>query len=845
MPRWTLLLFCSLTACVSAQETELESTTEPEQAIQQVQPQLVEQSFFTDRIASLWIDFDQQVASPEDWPSQSDGFRIVDIEVLATQTEPAGSRARIRFLPTQTGVLTLPALDFQSENTHYKSKPIQIFVREPQRSGQMSLELKPQKLQVYVGEALRIDLSWHSSLQAAALKHLKLFPDYFSDPDLAIVIPRNTAPEAQQVGLPIGGRRVIATRSRIADNERALGTLELPLYLRFQRPGHYTLPSTQLECAVLEKPEQSFARYAAHFNNSLFDSVEPDERYSRVYTTAPAIEIEVLPLPIDPEQAPFTGLFEPVSIQVSAQPTELEIGQLLELELKVSSNAPHGMLELPPLSQQAGLRERFVVDDQYTRLWHTEGSLFRTRLRPLTTATPAIPALHFRTFDPNTGRYQNIQTQPIPLQLHPSKGQTFIPISSFAGAAVPLSSQPQGIWNNLQKNPMNDTLNLIIQLLNHLFWPLLGLGPLLFLCLRPLVRERRRRALQPEYARRVAAYKNFKKIAADSPEKWPAFLQFMASTFDSREKAWTRGDSERALEKIGADRESIHSLSTIHRAVDAAQFSSQAPQPNYQALDPIAKKIIHWSSQLSLVLCLLTLSFTPRAEASEWDDAAQSFAQAQAAPAGSDASLADYKVAALKFENLAATHQHGGEAWRNAGNAWFQAGELGRAIVAYRSAQALRPFDAALAQSLAAARGSALNSVPDSRNWLQKIPRSWLKITVLVGNTLFWLSLLYSLRHRHRRAYLCNLALALALLSSAGYLSLRSLQAQSQGCIIVDSLYAKKGPSYAYANAFNEALHDGLECSLIETRDGWHHIQLNDQRTCWVPQNTVQFIQFD
>ena len=94
MPRWTLLLFCSLTACVSAQETELESTTEPEQAIQQVQPQLVEESFFTDRIASLWIDFDQQVASPEDWPSQSDGFRIVDIEVLATQTQPAGRHAK-------------------------------------------------------------------------------------------------------------------------------------------------------------------------------------------------------------------------------------------------------------------------------------------------------------------------------------------------------------------------------------------------------------------------------------------------------------------------------------------------------------------------------------------------------------------------------------------------------------------------------------------------------------------------------------------------------------------------------------------------------------------------------
>jgi hypothetical protein len=176
----------------------------------------------------------------------------------------------------------------------------------------------------------------------------------------------------------------------------------------------------------------------------------------------------------------------------------------------------------------------------------------------------------------------------------------------------------------------------------------------------------------------------------------------------------------------------------------------------------------------------------------------------------------------------------------NAGNAWFQAGELGRAIAAYRNAQSQRPFDPQLAESLAAARATALNDVPDTRNWLQKIPNTWLRIATLLIHTLFWISLLFALRYRLRGHYIGSSALAICLVICASYLGIRQLHAQAQGSIIVDSIYAKKGPSYAYANAFNEPLYDGLECSLLETREGWHHIQLNDSRKCWVPKSTVQ-----
>lgn len=851
MYRGFIFLLCLLTLSLSAQEAEQPAQAEAESTsltIQYLQPQLREQSFFTDRIATARIEFDSLVEEPEDWPNQVDSFRIIDIEVLPntenTSDTSNASSAQIRFLPTRIGVLTLPPFDFQSESVHYQTTPVQIVVSEPQRTEQMSLELKPEKQQVYVGEPLRIDLAWHSSINAAALKHLKLFPDYFNNDHIQIIIPRNTAPETQQVGLPIGGRRVIATRTLLEDNEKALGTLELPLYLRFDTPGTYTLPTTHLECALLDKPDQGFARYAAHFNNSFFVSVDPSEGYRRIYTEAPAIEIEVLPLPVDPTHQPFTGLFAPISIDVSAQPTELEIGQLLELELKVSTKAPHGMFELPPLSQQAGLRERFVVDDHYGSLWQANGSLFRTRLRPLATSTQALPTLNFRIFNPQNGKYENLQTKPIKLNLQPSQGRDFIPISTFDGAAVNLSSQETGIWNNLEKNPMNDTAHLIAQVLIHLFWPLICLGPVLFLVLLPTVRERRRRALHPEYARRVAAYKSFKKVAADSPQKWPAFLQFMATTFGSQAQAWTRSDSKQALQQVGVDAATTQAVLDMHDAADAATFSPHAKSPKFQNLNQLAQKIIKHTSKIMLLLIgLCLLSLTPKSQASEWDQAEQSFQEALSAPIGSESATAAYKIAALKFQNLAATHQHAGEAWLNAGNAWFQAGELGRAIAAYRSAQKQRPFDTQLAQSLAAARAATLNSVIDERTWLQKIPNSWLKISLLGINTVFWISLLFMLRYQQRRTRIITLTLGASLVILASYLTIRQNTAQAEGSIIVDAVFAKKGPSYAYANAFNEALHDGLECTIVETRDAWHHIQLNDTRHCWVPQSTIQIIE--
>ncbi|MEN8733713.1 MAG: BatD family protein, partial [Lentimonas sp.] len=800
-----------------------------------VTAELSSKTRFTDRVANAVVWFDEPVEEAEDGISGSNDVSILEVNTFDEPNSKTGKYAAvIRFLPRKTGSVTLPELSFKSETTDYRTHPINFKVSQPIRSENMSLTLTPVKQRVYTGEPVKLSLAWECTVNAAELKSLRLYPDFFNNSSIEVIIPRNTDDEKTHVGLPLGGRRVIATRTLPEEKSKALGTVELPLYLRFTEPGIYTLPETRLECVRLDKAGSDFARYAAHFNNALFESVEADQSYTRIYTTAPAIEIEVLPLPANNSGIEYSGLVAPIDFEVTAQPTEIEIGQLLEMEIKVSGNAPHGMIELPLLSHQNGLRERFLVDNDLGRIWHKEGTSFRTRLRPLSTTIQALPSLHFLVLNPDNDAYEIRSTKAIALKTLSSEGQDFIPLKNFKGAAITLTNQPEGIWHNLKANRMNDLLNTLFDLLSRNFWLCLVLGPMAFLCIVPIVKERRRRANDRNYRLRADAYKRFKRATNDSPEKWSTFLDFMAAHFECSGKAWTLSDSVEALRSVNASDADIAHISSIHKAADARDFSSSSNDVEFAQLDSVARQVLKGIGKLSIVLLLASQLLTPEVQASDWSEAEQLFTQAQGETAGSNAANALYQQAALKFQSEAAVEKHPGESWVNAGNAWFQADAIGRAIAAYQNALNYRPFDPKLSENLAAARAMTLNDIPEAQKWWQCLPTRWLKAVVAIISLLFWASLLLTVRYRSRRTVIASALCAICLLTVSIFLLQKTRTSHTAGVVIVDALYAKKGPNHSYANTFNEPLHDGAEFVVIEQQDDWSFVELSDGRQCWI-----------
>ena len=91
-------------------------------------------------------------------------------------------------------------------------------------------------------------------------------------------------------------------------------------------------------------------------------------------------------------------------------------------------------------------------------------------------------------------------------------------------------------------------------------------------------------------------------------------------------------------------------------------------------------------------------------------------------PVGSRQATAFFTKSALLFEASAQTSDDAASAFYNAGNAWFHANKLGRAITAYRNSARIRPFDEALLSNLVAARALTLNNVSDNRSILERAP---------------------------------------------------------------------------------------------------------------------------
>ena len=78
--------------------------------------EMVNQSWFIDRIGTAMIHFTEMVEVPEALPPNVPGVRWIDVEVRDTpHSDSSKATAIVRFLLSETGVVTFPSLEFFSQ----------------------------------------------------------------------------------------------------------------------------------------------------------------------------------------------------------------------------------------------------------------------------------------------------------------------------------------------------------------------------------------------------------------------------------------------------------------------------------------------------------------------------------------------------------------------------------------------------------------------------------------------------------------------------------------------------------------------------------------------------------
>jgi tetratricopeptide (TPR) repeat protein len=193
-------------------------------------------------------------------------------------------------------------------------------------------------------------------------------------------------------------------------------------------------------------------------------------------------------------------------------------------------------------------------------------------------------------------------------------------------------------------------------------------------------------------------------------------------------------------------------------------------------------------------------------------------------------SPADYRESAAILESLLADGYRNGAVFYNLGNAYFRAGEYGRAIRAYRKAQPYRPRDAYLEanlnQALAAAPGRLREPPPAwwthvffwSR-WLSFPEKAYLlsglSIAVAVAAT-------WSVWSR-RLAAGGSVALLLFLAGVVGIdLGLTNPTAdEARRAVVIRETTVRKGIGQNYEPAFDQPLQDGAEFTILSESGEW------------------------
>lgn len=212
-----------------------------------------------------------------------------------------------------------------------------------------------------------------------------------------------------------------------------------------------------------------------------------------------------------------------------------------------------------------------------------------------------------------------------------------------------------------------------------------------------------------------------------------------------------------------------------------------------------------------------------------------------------------FQSAAQRFRSVASAGIRNGYLEYNLGNAYLQAGDVGRAILHYLRAERLIPRDPFLHDNLAVARKRRLTDIPELPRarlmesiffWHYQTTSTARAKVAAIAFILVW-PLLAVYSATRRRSTLLIAAIAGVMAIAAGFSLATQRWAQRnhpEGVVLSMDVAVYKGPGEGYGRQFEEPLQPGLEFTLDQTRGDWWRIRLPDQTTGWLHSDHAELV---
>ncbi len=307
----------------------------------------------------------------------------------------------------EAGTMRLPPVTVVVGGKTYTTNAVDVTVSKPGTTDRMSVEFTISDRKCYAGQPIVMTVRW---IVSSRWQNVAFDVPVFESPGFLIeeVASSGAAPAEQTVidGVPTA---VKGTRQSIKGMESEIYTFSKVLIP--QRAGRIRLDPVSVSANMAVGRVRT---------NSVFNPYSI--KYERVSVQSEPVDLEVLAVPQEGKPAEFYGLVGQYTISASAAPTKVSVGDPITLTIRIGGNRYLKPVQWPELEQVPELATNFKIPAEKASPTIENGQkVFTQTLRANSDTVTQVPPIPLAYFDSQSGKYVVARTEPIPLEVSPTK----------------------------------------------------------------------------------------------------------------------------------------------------------------------------------------------------------------------------------------------------------------------------------------------------------------------------------------------------------------------------------------------------------------------------------------
>lgn len=325
----------------------------------------------------------------------------------------------------QAGQIQIPSLTVMHEGRKYQTNPVTVNIIKPGTTDQLDLEVTLSQQQCYVGQPVIMTVKFYYSVEIA---DVQFNIPAFSGDDFYVEEPDVTNPQTKLYRLHTG-ITISVSQSKAVHKGRDSILLSFSKVLIPKQSGKIAIEPSSVTAAVAVGRTRS---------RDIFDSFFGETQYRRYMVNSEPLELQVSPLSDEGRPAEFYGLVGQYTISASATPTKVNVGDPITLTIKIGGGKYLKPVQWPALENLPALADNFKIPTQKASpTIDGDFKVFTQTIRANNDKVTEIPPIPLAYFDAEQGRYVTAKTEPIELEVAPTKiltnadleGSDFVPIN--------------------------------------------------------------------------------------------------------------------------------------------------------------------------------------------------------------------------------------------------------------------------------------------------------------------------------------------------------------------------------------------------------------------------------